>query len=170
MDPKPVFLDFLNREAARAIGRERDEDTDLEIIRILTVALPYRFSANISQITEYGNARPRLFSELIKLINAKVIDATSTSATLDEFIADRQARYSHVPDRYPFYFKHSDVLESVRLGSRNSFSMTDDLSRIISGYSVSMRREPRLCSLDVGFLHRLPLPRQQFWKPRDRQV
>lgn len=135
MDPKPVFLDFLNREAARAIGRERDENIDLEIIRILTVALPYRFSANISQITEYGNARPRLFSELIKLINAKVIDATSTSATLDEFIADRQARYLHVPDRYPFYFKHSDVLESVWLGSRNSFSMTDDLSRIISGYS-----------------------------------
>jgi nucleoside phosphorylase len=118
-----------------AIGRDRDENIDLEIIRTMTVALPYRFSANISQITEYGNARPRLFSELIKLINAKVIDATSTSATPDEFIADRQARYAHVPDRYPFYFKNSGILEGVGLGSRNSFSMTDDLSRIISGYS-----------------------------------
>lgn len=135
MDPKPVFLDFLNREAARAIGRERDENTDLEIIRTLTVALPYRFSANISQLTEYGNTRPRLFSELMKLIDARVIDATSASATIDEFISDRQVRYAHVPDRYPFYFKQSGILERVRLGSRNSFSMTDDLSRIISGYS-----------------------------------
>ncbi len=59
----------------------------------------------------------------------------STSATIDEFITDRQIRYSHVPDRYPFYFKQSDMLENIRLGSRNSFSMTDDLSRIISGYS-----------------------------------
>lgn len=135
MNPKPIFLDFLNREAARAIGRERDENTDLEIIRTLTVALPYKFSANISQITEYGNTRPRLFSELIKLIDARVIDATSTSATIDEFIADRQIRYAHVPDRYPFYFKQSGELERVRLGSRNSFSMTGDLSRIITGYS-----------------------------------
>jgi len=135
LDAKPVFLDFLNREAARAIGRERDENIDLEIIRTLTVALPHRFSANISQITEYGNTRPRLFTELMKLINASVIDATSTSATIDEFITDRQARYAHVPDRYPFYYKQSDILERVRLGSRNSFSMTDDLSRIISGYS-----------------------------------
>lgn len=135
MDPKPVFLDFLNREATRATGRERDENTDLVIIRTLTVALPYRFSANISQITEYGNTRPRLFSELMKLIEARVIDATSTSATIDEFITDRQARYSHVPDRYPFYFRESSQLENVRLGTRNSFSMTNDLSRIISGYS-----------------------------------
>lgn len=135
MDPRPVFLDFFNREAARAIGRERDENTDLEIIRTLTVALPYRFSANISQMAEYGNARPRLFVELMKLIEGKVIDATSTSATIDEFIIDRQTRYSHVPDRYPFYFRESGLLENVRLGSRNSFSMTDDLSRIISGYS-----------------------------------
>jgi len=117
------------------VGCERDENTDLEIIRTLTVALPYKFSANISQITEYANTRPRLFSELMKLIEARVIDATSTSATIDEFIADRQARYSHVPDRYPFYYKQSGILEGVRLGSRNSFSMTDDLSRIISGYS-----------------------------------
>lgn len=137
LDARPIFLDFFNREAARAIGRERDENTDLEIIRTLTVALPYKFSANISQLTEYGHARPRLFSELMKLIEAHVIDATSTSATIDEFITDRQARYAHVPDRYPFYFKQSGVLERVRLGSRNSFSMTDDLSRIISGYSSS---------------------------------
>ncbi|AUQ63404.1 hypothetical protein [Phaeobacter inhibens] len=135
MDPKPVFLDFLNREAARAIERERDENTDLEIIRTLIVALPYKFSANISQLTEYGNTKPRLFSELMKLIDARVIDATSTSATIDEFISDRQVRYAHVPDRYPFYFKQSGILERVRLGSQNSFSMTDDLSRIISGYS-----------------------------------
>lgn len=135
MDAKPVFLDFLNREATRAIDRERDENIDLEIIRTLTVALPYKFSANISQITEYANTRPRLFSELMKLIEARIIDATSTSATIDEFITDRQNRYSHVPERYPFYFKKSGLLEGVRIGSRNSFSMTDDLSRIISGYS-----------------------------------
>lgn len=137
MTPKPVFLDFLNREATRAIGRERDEEVDLEIIRTLTVALPYKFSANISQIAEYGNARPRLFKELIKLINARVIDATSSSATIDEFLVDRQARYSHKPERYPFYFRQSGLLENVKLGSRNEFSMTDDLSRIITGYDSS---------------------------------
>ncbi len=135
MHPKPVFLDFLNREAARAIGRERDENTDLEIIRTLTVALPYTFSANISQLTEYGNGKPKVFLELMKLIEAGIIDATSNSATIDEFITDRQVRYSHVPERYPFYFKQSGILENIQLGSRNSFSMTDDLSRIISGYS-----------------------------------
>lgn len=134
MKAKPVFLDFLNREASRATGRQREESEDIDIIRTLTAALPFRFSANISQMAEYGNSRPLLFADLIKLIGARVIDATSTNGSMDEFIADRQRRYSHVPDRYPFYFEDARPLERVKLGSRNEFSMTDDLSRMITGY------------------------------------
>ncbi|NOC84559.1 hypothetical protein GS620_14195 [Ruegeria sp. HKCCD6428] len=128
-------MDFLNREASRATGRWREESNDLDIIRTLTVALPFNFSVNISQLTEYSNSRPKLFADLIKLMTAGIIDATSTNGTMDEFLVDRQKRYSHVPKRYPFYFDESKLLEQVSLGSRNEFSMTDDLSRLITNYS-----------------------------------
>lgn len=134
MKGKPVFLDFLNREAFRASGRERSESLDLEIIRTLVLALPHGFSANISQITEYGNSRPTLFKTLIKLMQERVIDATSNAASMDEFVYDRQQRYSHVPERYPFYFEQTDALDGVLLGTRNDFSMTDTLSSHLLGY------------------------------------
>lgn len=134
MKTRPIFLDFFNREACRATHRDRTDSQDLEIIRTLAVCLPYGFSANISQLAEYGNARPQLFSEIIKLIEGNVIDATSVNATPDEFISERQRRYHHVQHRYPFYFKDVKFLEDLKLGSRNEFSMTDDLSRLITNY------------------------------------
>lgn len=134
MKAKPVFLDFLNREASRAASRERHESLDLDIVRTLVVALPHGFSANISQMAEYGSSRPSLFAELLKFMEGGVIDATSTNSSMDDFLADRQKRYSHVADRYPFYFGDFKKIEQVKLGSRNEFSMTDDLSRLITNY------------------------------------
>lgn len=134
MKGRTVFLDFLNREASRAAGRGRSEPLDLEIIRTLVVTLPYGFSANISQLTEYGSSRPSLFKATMKLIEAGIIDATSNAGTMDEFIYDRQKRYSHVPGRYPFYFDQASELEGVQLGTRNDFSMTDSLSGHLLAY------------------------------------
>lgn len=134
MKGKPVFLDFLNREASRAAGQERSERLDLDIIRTLIVSLPHGFSANISQLAEYGNLRPSLFKMTMKLIEAGIIDATSNLATMNEFISDRQLRYSHVADRYPFYFAQSGELEGIQLGTRNDFSMTSSLSSHLLGY------------------------------------
>jgi nucleoside phosphorylase len=134
---KPVFLDFLNREAGRAANCDRPEDDDIAIIRILVVSLAHGFSANISQVAEYCNSRPKLFSQVIKLMQRGVIDATSSNATLSEFIEDRRARYSHVPERYPFYFSDQGGLVDLQLGTRNPFSMTGDLSRLILAYDQS---------------------------------
>lgn len=134
MKGNPIFLDFFNREASRASGRERRESLDLDIIRILVLAFPHGFSANISQLTEYGNSRPALFKTTMKLIEAGIIDATSNAATMDDFIFDRQQRYSHVSGRYPFYFTQSSELEGVQLGTRNDFSMTEALSSHLMGY------------------------------------
>lgn len=137
MKAKPVYLDFLNREASRAVGRERRQDIDVDILRTFCLTLPSGFSANIAQMAEYGSEKPQLFETIMKLISAGIIDATSSAGTIGEFIGDHQQRYSHVPTRYPFYFERSSELESVRLGTRNEFSMTNRLGQHLLAYESS---------------------------------
>lgn len=134
MKARPVFLDFINREAGRAIGQARNENVDVDILRTLIIGLPYGFSANISQLTEYSSERPELFKLLTKLMAANVIDVTSSSGSMDEFLGDMQTRYSHVPKRYPFYYGRSKELEQIELGSRNDLSMTRVLGQNLLNY------------------------------------
>lgn len=128
-------MDFLNREAHRATDRFRSEPQDIDILRTLVLALPYGFSANISQLTEYGSDKPEVFKLVLKLIEAGIIDATSNNASVGEFLDDRQVRYQHVPDRYPFYFKKASVFDGLKLGTRNDFSMTADLESLLTNYN-----------------------------------
>jgi nucleoside phosphorylase len=130
----PIFLDFFNREASRAAGRERSEQLDIKILRTLSIALPHTFSINISQLSEYCSTRPILFQMTAKLIAAGVIDVTTQASTVGDFIASRQTLYSHVPERYPFFFERSEQLESIRLGSRNAFDMSTSLSHSLLAY------------------------------------
>lgn len=67
-------------------------------------------------------------------MSAGIIDATSSAATIDEFIGDHQNIYSHVPTRYPFYFERASELEGVRLGTHNDFSMTRSLVSHLINY------------------------------------
>ena len=98
MRASPIFLDFFNREASRAAGRERSENLDITILRTLSIALPHTFSINISQLSEYCSTRPILFQTTAKLIAAGVIDVTTQASTVGDFIASRQTLYSHVPE------------------------------------------------------------------------
>lgn len=123
-----MFLDFLNREAERATGRTRPEALDIEIIRTLITFLPYGFSVNVSQLSEYCSERPQFFSAMLRLLNSRVVDATSQSVTIGDFISSRQVRYRHAAERYPFYFDDSKRLETLKLGSRNDFDMTAALA------------------------------------------
>jgi nucleoside phosphorylase len=133
---KPVYLDFLNREASRAVGRERRQEVDVDILRTFCLTLPSGFSANIAQMAEYGAEKPQLFEKIMKLISAGIIDATSSAGTMDEFLDDHQQRYSHVPKRYPFYYERSSELEGLRLGTRNEFSMTNRLGQHLLNYET----------------------------------
>lgn len=143
MKPQQVFLTFLNREAARAAGSGRTEAVDREILRVLAIGLPYTFSANISQMAEYCSDRPTLFGETMQLISSGIIDATSQSGTIDEFIESRRKRYAHVPERYPFYFAQGSKLEELKLGRRNEFDMTDRLQHHLTNFDPT--------SFDFGF-------------------
>lgn len=131
---RPVFLDFVNREASRGTGQIRDESCDIDILRTLITALPYGLSANISQLTEYSHDRPYLLKTLMKLMTAGIVDVTSSAGSMDEFLGDVQGRYSHVPDRYPFYFGGYKEFESIEIGTRNDFSMTRMLGRSLLSY------------------------------------
>jgi nucleoside phosphorylase len=143
----PVFLDFLNREASRSVGREREESVDVRIIRILAIAKPHSFSANISQVLEYCSSRPTLFAVVSKFIAAGIIDATTQSATIEDFIVSRQKLYQHVPKRYPFFFERAEELMGIRLGTRNDFSMTKSLAQKLLAY------EPGSLPLDLSRAH-----------------
>ncbi|WP_146176326.1 5'-methylthioadenosine/S-adenosylhomocysteine nucleosidase [Rhodovulum kholense] len=136
MKASPIFLDFFNREAARASGRERSENIDIKILRTLSIALPHTFSINVSQLSEYCSTRPNLFNLTARLISAGIIDVTTQTNSIGEFIASRQILYSHVPERYPFFFEKSEQLESIKLGSRNSFDMSASLSQSLLAYDT----------------------------------
>ena len=152
MKASPIFLDFFNREASRAAGRERGEQQDLHILRTLAISLPHTFSVNTSQLTEYCSTRPKLFQTTSSLIGVGIIDATTQAANLDDFIASRQKIYSHVPERYPFFFKDSEKLSHIRLGSRNTFDMSSSLEQRLLNY------EPGSFAFDLGYRLICPQP------------
>jgi nucleoside phosphorylase len=69
-----------------------------------------------------------------RLIAAGIVDVTTQANSIGDFIASRQILYSHVPQRYPFFFEKSEQLESIKLGSRNSFDMSASLSQSLLAY------------------------------------
>ena len=67
-----------------------------------------------------------------------------------------------------YLYRHSIELLLKDIIPAEQRKRDHEFSQLAARFKVSMRREPRLCSLDVGFFRRLPLPRQQFRQARDR--
>ncbi|RST88465.1 hypothetical protein EJC49_00185 [Aquibium carbonis] len=124
-----VFLDFLNREAAAAVHNHRGEADDFAIIEVLLLTHTGRFSANISQMIEYCDDKPRLQKWITTLIRAGILISTSNDPDLPSFIDARQRMYSHDRLRYPMYFLNPEKIEDFRITTNNTFSMTKTLRR-----------------------------------------
>lgn len=129
----PIFLDFLNREANKAVGAERSELQDISILRTFLLCHNVPMSVNISQLAEYCADRPNLLAATGKMVGAKKIEATSQALSLDVFIGSRQKLYSHVAPRYPFFFEEAKKLEVYSIGGRNNFDMSKELSQKLLG-------------------------------------
>ncbi|MEP7239533.1 MAG: hypothetical protein ABI697_01490 [Devosia sp.] len=138
---RPIFLHFLNREAALASQQARGEVEDLEAINALTVCHCSGLTVNISQMVEYAAGKSRLISTLVGLSQSGILASTSHDSTMSEFIASRQRIYRNVASKYPMYFGTGLELEGFRISKSNSFSMTNLLRRDLldqSGTELSL--------------------------------
>jgi nucleoside phosphorylase len=134
---RPVFLNFLNREANHASKASRLARDDVRAIDVLTVSHCCGMTANLSQMIEYAYRRRHLKNVIEGLIRSKILISTSHSTDLDEFIASRQKIYRNVPENYPMYFGNNSELERFPILKRNHFSMTKLLRRDIFDYDES---------------------------------
>lgn len=128
---RPIFLHFLNREAAQAFGSNRGENTDLIALDVLTITHCSKLSVNISQMMEYTFEKPKLQEQIIRLINAGILITSSHDVDIGNFINSRQIMYQSVADRYPMYFMDEPSIENFSIKQTNSFSMTKLLRRDI---------------------------------------
>lgn len=126
---KPIFLDFLNREANAASGYSRSESDDFGIIEILLLTHCNRMSANISQMVEYCSGKHRLSQWIQLLIKSGILVSTSHDTDMSCFISERQKLYSHDRERYPMYFDDTSQIEGFSITGNNSFSMSKLLRR-----------------------------------------
>ena len=134
---RPIFLNFLNREANHASNGGRNQEQDIQAIDALTVSHCCGMTANISQIIEYSHSHTNLKNVIEKLIRAGILISTSHSTDLSEFVESRQRIYRNVADRYPMYFGNNGDLERFPILKRNNFSMTKLLRMDIFDYDVT---------------------------------
>lgn len=134
---RPVFISFLNREAVRASQAVRSEEEDICSLDALTICHCCGMTANLSQMFEYSHEKPRLRRVIEGLIKGGVLESTSHSTNLDEFISSRQAIYEKVRDSYPMYFEDNSELERFPIIKRNTFSMTKLLRRDIFDFDAT---------------------------------
>lgn len=120
----PIFLHFINREAADSASRARNEVEDLKIILTLMISHSGGLSVNISQLLEYTYGRHNLIGFLEVLFRRGILETTSSDASFDRFIVERQRLYGHIPERYPMYFADDKKLQLFDISRPNSFSMT----------------------------------------------
>lgn len=128
---RPIFLHFLNREAAAAFGASPNENRDILAINTLTICHCSNFSVNISQMIEYSSDKYHLLQLLEELTRCGIITTTSHDTNIEEFIDSRQVLYEKVSQRYPMYFRDTSQLEKFSIKQNNNFSMTDLLRRDI---------------------------------------
>lgn len=126
---KPVFLHFLNREAANATDSSRSWSNDLTMLDVITLTHCSTMTVNISQMLEYTIEKPQLVEPLLKLSASNILITTSNNKDQSEFIASRQKLYEKVSDRYPIYFQDISVVEKFQIRQKNEFSMTRVLRR-----------------------------------------
>lgn len=134
---KPVFLNFLNREANYASKALRAERIDIEAIDVLTLTHCCGMTANLSQMIEYSHNKKHLTNVIIKLIESGILISTSHSTDREEFIESRQRIYRNVSNLYPMYFTENANLDRFPIVKRNTFSMTRLLRRDIFDYDSS---------------------------------
>jgi nucleoside phosphorylase len=126
---KPIFLHFLNREAAEAIDWNPKHAGVVSILNVLLLTNCSRLTVNISQMLEFASDKPVLISKLAELFQNEILFTTSSSNNVAEFIESRKRLYNRTPKRYPMYFEHEDTAQRFSISQNNSFSMTDNLRR-----------------------------------------
>lgn len=132
---RPVFLHFLNREAADAAAQNRDVLRDLLAINLMLLCHCSGMTVNISQMIEYSGDSVELQAALLKLATSRILITTSREPNISDFISSRQTLYRNVSSRYPMYFDDASPLEGFEIAHANSFSMTRLLKRNIFEHS-----------------------------------
>jgi nucleoside phosphorylase len=128
---RPIFLHFLNREAAKATLGTRTQDEDIRAIDVLTICHASGMSVNVSQMIEYTADKPQLVEYILALNQADILKNTSNDSNTVDFIQHRQKIYEKVPHLYPMYFDNISSTEKFQIHRANNFSMTTLLRRDI---------------------------------------
>lgn len=134
---RPIFLSFLNREALNASYATRNQATDIYAVQCLAICHCCGMTANLSQLFEYAYEKPKLKSLLVWLIKNGMLESTSHSTDLGEFVSSRQKIYEKVQEAYPMYFENHSELERFPIIKRNVFSMTKLLKRDVFDFEAT---------------------------------
>ncbi len=132
----PIFLHFINREAANAAGKKTDIEEDLTALDVLSICHCSGMSVNISQMSEYSDGNINLVKRILSLCNAKILTLTSHDSNVGEFIASRQTLYHNVAKDYPMYFSDTSTIEKFTINKTNNFSMTSSLKSNILAFNT----------------------------------
>jgi nucleoside phosphorylase len=124
---RPIFLHFLNREAADAVGWKPSEKELISVLNILAINHCSRMNVNISQMLEFVSDKPKVMSKLLELFAGDILLTTSSSNNIVDFIQSRRRLYSRTPERYPMYFGSDSLAEKFSISQNNMFSMTVNL-------------------------------------------
>ena len=98
-----LYLHFLNREPFRSVNTEPSPSATESALRILAASTMLPLYSNYSNLFEgvLSPASGTLLGELLKHQHVRIV---GERASVDEFVASREARYAFDRDRYPMYF------------------------------------------------------------------
>ena len=82
---RPIFLHFLDREAATSIGERRSEAEDISVIDILTICHVSGFSINLHPLAIYSANKPELVKYALQLNQYAILINTSSRLRYRKF-------------------------------------------------------------------------------------